>query len=518
MKSFAAIFAVLTIATGLQTGTVQADDTSYDIAIIGGRVIDPETGLDGVRNVGVKGGQIAVVTAEAIKGAKVIDATGQVVSPGFIDMHAHGQSILANRMQALDGVTTALELEAGVIPVQDFYGRLEKEGRPINYGAAVNWVGARIAVIMNEKPVDDVQWFFDNFKHTEWQTEVATPEQLKAIEAYVDEGINEGGLGVGMLIGYAPGTGHKEYYAVTDLAAKRGVPTFTHTRYLSMLEPKSSFEGMAEVVYSAAGTGAHTHIVHMNSISLRDVDVIGSMIAGAQAQGLTVTTEAYPYGAGSTGIGAALFRGDRWRERVGGVTAHNFDVGGKRLTEEELAYYQKEKPGTETVIHFLDLDNPADQAVLDKSVLFPGGVIASDGGDWLVDGKIVDQQTWPVPEAAWSHPRSAGTFSRFLRIYLREKKAVDMVEAIRRVSYGPAHILEYAVPQMKKKGRLQPGADADIVIFNPDTVTDNATYEKPAQASSGFSEVIVGGVVLVDGGVLDTSVLPGKAVRNPVKN
>jgi N-acyl-D-glutamate deacylase len=196
------------------------------------------------------------------------------------------------------------------------------------------------------------------------------------------------------------------------------------------------------------------------------------------------------------------------------MTAHNFDVGGKRLTEDEFSALQKDHPGTETVIHFLDTTTAEGQAVLDKSVLFPGGVIASDGGGWLVDGKNVANDTWPIPENAWSHPRSAATYSSFLRHYVRETKTISVLEAIRRVSFGPAQILEDAVPQMKRKGRIQVGADADIVIFDLATVTDRATYEKPAQASSGFDYVIVGGVPLVKDGILDTTVLPGQPVRN----
>ncbi len=518
MKKFTRQLGRIAAACVITLGTMSAVMAeSYELVIKGGRVVDPETGLDDVRNVGITDGKIVAVSEDTLEGERVIDATGRVVSPGFIDLHAHGQDILSARVQALDGVTTGLELEAGMLPISAYYDRAAKEGRPINYGASVNWANARIATFLDIEPKDDVEWFFEAFAKTNWQEEVATPEQLDEILGYVNKGLDEGGLGVGILIGYAPGTGHKEFFAVNKLAAERGVPTFTHARYLSMLEPKSSFEGMAEVVTAAAGTGAHTHIVHLNSMSLRDIELIAPMIRTAQEQGLKVTTEAYPYGAGSTGIGAAMFRGDRWRERVGGVDASNFDVGGKRLTEEDLKYYQTEKPETQTVIHFLELDDPKDRAFLDMSVLFPGGVIASDGGNWLVDGKMVDQNTWPVPANAWSHPRSAGTFARFLGTYVREREEVSLLDAVYKLSYGPAKILEDAVPQMKQKGRIQKGADADIVVFDLATVKDRATYAMPAQPSVGFDYVIVNGTVLVDGGEMQTDVLPGKPVRNAVK-
>ncbi len=520
MKKFGQLLFKITLLIGVFTApqvvnaALAADD--YDIAIIGGRVIDPETGLDERRNVGITGNSIMVVTLEAIRATKTIDATGLVVSPGFIDMHAHGQTIPAARMQAMDGVTTGLELEAGVLPVSAYYADLGREGRPINYGASVNWASARIATHLNTKPSHALDWFFDNFKDPTWQNAVSTDEQLGGIADLVSEGLDQGGIGVGFLLGYAPGTGRKEYYEMTNLAAKRNMPTFTHARFLSMLEPDSSFEGMAEIISVAASTGARAHIVHLNSMSLRDIDLIKPMIEGAQQRGVAITTEAYPYGAGSTGIGAAMFHGPNWRERTGGMTAHNFDVNGKRLTEEEFAYLQKEKPGTETIIHFLDVEKPSDKAKLDMSILMPGGVIGSDGGTWSIDGQRIAKETWPVPANAWSHPRGAGTYARFLRHYVRETNSVTLLDAVERLSYGPAKILQSSVPQMKKKGRIQAGADADIVIFDLNTVADNATYAEPAQTSSGIQHVIVNGVVLVENGTLDTGVMPGKPIRNRV--
>lgn len=516
MKIILQFFYSATLLFGLLTTPIAADD--YDIVILGGRVIDPETGLDEQRNIGIKDGRITAVTEAAIKAAKTIDANGLIVSPGFIDMHAHGQTIPAARMQAMDGVTTGLELEAGVLPVAAYYDDLAKEGRPINYGASVNWGNARIATHMNVKPNHELDWFFSNFKNPAWQTAISTPGQLNTIAEMVTEGLDQGGLGVGFLLGYAPGTGRKEYYEISKLAAKRNVATFTHARFLSMLEPNSSFDGMTEIVSVAASTGVQAHIVHLNSMSLSDIDTIKPMILGAQAKGIPITTEAYPYGAGATGIGAAMFQGPRWRESMGGVTANNFDIGGKRLTEERFAYLQREKPETAVIIHFLDLEKPQDKANLDKSILFPGGVIASDGGPWQVGGAMVDKNTWPLPENAWAHPRGAGTYARFLREYVRETKTITLMEAVERMSYGPAKILQNSVPQMKRKGRIQVGADADITVFNLASVTDRATYAKPAQPSEGIRHVIVNGSLLIENGELNTGIMPGQAIRNQIQN
>lgn len=515
MKLLRHIIGAAVVLTFASSGLLAADE--YDIAILGGRAIDPETGLDARRNIGIKDGKILVVTTNSIEATNVIDATGLVVSPGFIDMHAHGQTIPAARMQAMDGVTTALELEAGALPIDKYYDDLGREGRPINYGASVNWAAARISEHLGIEPDHELTWFLDKFSEPQWQREISTPQQLDSISHRVEEGLKQGGLGVGFLLGYAPGTGRKEYYRISKLAADLDMPTFTHARFLSVLEPESSFEGIAEIISVAASTNVQAHIVHLNSISITDIDVIRPMIAGAQQRGIRITTEAYPYGAGATGIGAAMFQDPDWRARTGGMAAHNFDVGGKRLSEEEFKYLQAEKPETLTIIHFLDENNPVHRKKLEASILMPGGVIASDGEAWMVDGVPLEASVWPIPENAWSHPRAAGTFARFLRQFVRESGSLSLLEAVERISFGPAKILQSAVPQMRHKGRLQPGADADVVIFDLNTVTDRATFARPAQPSDGIRHVIVNGTVLVADGNLRTDVMPGVPIRNAIR-
>jgi predicted amidohydrolase len=121
----------------------------YDIVISHGRVIDPETRLDAVRNIGIKDGKIEAISTSALKGRIMLDAAGLIVAPGFIDWHSHGQSTLADRMQAFDGVTTTLELEAGMLPIGRWYELQAKSNRVLNYGASSSWAIARMATLEN---------------------------------------------------------------------------------------------------------------------------------------------------------------------------------------------------------------------------------------------------------------------------------------------------------------------------------------------------------------------------------
>jgi N-acyl-D-glutamate deacylase len=489
----------------------------YDLALNNGRVIDPESGLDAIRHLGLRGGRIAAVSETPLAGKRTLDVSGLIVAPGFIDLHGHGQTILAGRVQALDGVTTSLELEAGVLPVAGFYARREREGSPINYGTAAGWAHARIATITGTQAEPDTDWFFSHMKDRNWQETLADPTQLTEILRQISQGLDEGGLGIGVLVGYAPQSGRKEYYAVNELAAARKVPTFTHARFLSSIEPDSSFEGFQEMIAVAAATGAHMHVCHLNSMSMTDVDAIADMIAKAQSRGVKLSVEAYPYGAGATGIGAAMFRAENWRARMGGIEYSAFTLNGKPLDQTRFDELQADAPGTGIVVHFLDLEHREDhRRFLDRSILFPGAAIASDGGNWDLDDKPLPDDTWPLPEGAQSHPRSAGTFARFMRIYARERAALGWPEAIAKASLYPARILEDAVPQMRSKGRIQTGMDADIVVFDPDTVSDRSNYERPAQVSVGFQYVLVNGVVLVENGELQLDQFPGKPIRGTV--
>ena len=491
--------------------------TEFDAVILKGRVIDPETNYDGVRNVGIKDGTIALITEESISGKQTIDASGKVVSPGFIDLHAHGQNIGDYRMQAMQGVTTMLELESGVLPVEGWYQGQAQKKLPLNYGTAAGWTYARIATFSDTEPEATAAYFQNAQKDSEWKMNIASPEQLDKILGYVQEGLDQGGLGIGINAGYAPGYGSKEYYALAGMAANNDVATYTHVRYASNSEPQSSFEAVKELIANAAITGAHMHICHINSTSLKDIDATIELIENALEKDINITVGAYPWGAASTVVGAAMFSGEGWRERMGS-TAQNFQLGTERMTEDQLADYQKNKPGTFIVWHFLDESNPADLALLDRSVLHPNILIESDEMFWMFfddKGQVENYQgdAWPLPEGSFSHPRSNGTFAKILRSYVRERNLMTLGEAIRKMSLMPAQTLEDFVPQMKRKGRVQVGMDADIVVFDPDAIADVGTYEEPNQPAVGVQTLFVNGEMVIADGKLIPDAAPGQPIR-----
>jgi N-acyl-D-glutamate deacylase len=212
-----------------------------------------------------------------------------------------------------------------------------------------------------------------------------------------------------------------------------------------------------------------------------------------------------------------MFSGDDWRRRMDSTAVH-FQLGAERMTEDQLADYQKNRPGTFITWHFLDERNPEDLALLDLSVTYPHALIASDTTFWASfdpDGgvKIYEGTDWPLPEGVFSHPRASGSFAKVLRSYVRERGLLSLNEAIRKMSLMPAQTLEAFVPQMRNKGRLQVGMDADIAVFDSETIADKATYEDANQPAVGVQTVLVNGVAVVAGGELVLDASPGLPIR-----
>jgi hypothetical protein len=483
----------------------------HELVLAGGRVLDPETGFDRVCDVGIDGDSITAV-GDRLEGATTVDVGGLVVAPGFVDLHSHAQTLPGRRLQACDGVTTALDLEAGRAPVEVAYAREAKRGSPINYGFSASWAAARMHVVADAPLDGTASAIFGGLAGAQWQ-QAASSAQVTRILDQLSIDLAAGAVGVGVLIGYAPGVEPAEYLAVAALAAAVGVPTFTHSRDIVELAPETSIDGAEEVVRAAGATGAHMHYCHINSTSGRHVDRVLALVGRCQSEGARVTTEAYPYGSGSTAIGAWFLAPERLGERFRSTTAITYLRTGERIADEaRLRELRATDPGGLVISEFLDESAPGDAALLRRSLAFPDAIVASDGMPPLwTDTTGMDLTAWPLPPQAVTHPRTAGTFGRALRLWRQEGK--PLTEAVRRATLLPAEVLQGAVPAMRRKGRLRTGTDADLIVFDETRVTDQATYAASTRQSSGIAHVIVGGTFVVRDAELVPDARPGRPVR-----
>lgn len=454
----------------------------FDIVLANGRVMDPESGLDAVRHVGIRNGKIAAISASLLKGRTVVDAKGMVVTAGFIDLHSHGQDDENYRYKARDGVTTALEMEVGASPVAKWYA--DREGKSlINFGATVGHIPAKMAVMK------DTGTFLPRDNAV---TRKSSPEEVRQVAELIKRGLDEGALGIGFGINYVPTTSRTEVLDLFQLAVERKVANYVHMRYAGGVEPGSAIESLQEVLADAVSTGAALHVVHITSTCLRQTATCLRMIEGAQTRGVDVTTEAYPYTATQTRLESAIYD-EGWQERLG-MTFKDLQwvMTGERLTAETFARYRKE--GGVVIGHSI----PEEISRLAASN--PKVMVASDG---FINNKQ-------------GHPRAAGSYARVLGVYVRQQKALSLMDALRKMSLLPAQRLEKSSPVMRSKGRVKVGADADLIVFDPATVIDRATFENPAQYSTGITQVLVNGVFVVQDEKVVEGATPGRGVRRKV--
>ena len=466
-----------------------SDAGRFDLVITGGRVIDPETGLDAVRDVGIRDGAVAALGTAPLDAAETIDATSLVVAPGFIDLHAHGQDPISNRFQAMDGVTTALELEIGAFPIDRWYARRDGTSL-INYGASVSHQGARLRAmgsLFARSNADGTFSLGESSDSTLYRA--ASDAELGRIAELMERGLRDGGLGLGFGLSYTPGVSHRELLHLFGVAARYRAPVFVHLRSAADFVRGGPLAAFQEVIANAAATGAPLHVVHLNSTAGERAQEAVAMIRGARERGVDVTMEAYPYTASASLIQSPLFDGwvDRPAEAYGSL---QWVATGERLTPATFAQYRRQ--GGWVIMH------GRSEATNAWIVSQPDIIAASDG--------------IPFSEGR-AHPRGAGTFARILGRYARDQEALPLAEAIAKMTLLPARRIEEIAPEMARKGRVQVGSDADLTIFDPASVIDRATYDAPDQYSDGIIHVLVGGTFVVRDGVLVEEAEPGRPIR-----
>ena len=449
--------------------------------ILNGRVIDPESKTDAVRNLGITAGKIRSISRAKLNGKNVIDARGFVVSPGFIDLHQHGQNEENYRFKAQDGVTTALELEVGTGDVDRWYA--EREGKSvINYGVSAGHLAARMAAM--KEPV--------TFLPTgEAARRAATEAEIDDMKQRVEQGLKRGAIAVGFGIQYTPNASHWEILEMFRVAARFNASCHVHMRHAGAKDTAGSIQALEEVIAAAAITGAPLHVVHIHSTGGPATPKLLQMIGEAKSRNLDITTECYPYIAGMTDIKSAIFN-EGWQD-VFGIDYKDLQwaATGERLTKETFEKY-RQTGGMVAVFSMTE-------EIVREALRNPLTIIASDG--ILDNGK--------------GHPRTAGTYSRVLGKYVREDATLTLADALAKMTLMPAKRLERRVPAMKNKGRIRVGADADLAIFDAQTIIDRATFQEPARESTGMKFVLVNGVVVVKDGKMLTNAHPGGPIRAP---
>ena len=469
-------FGLLSTLLGLLcTSPVLAAKQEFEIVVANGRVMDPESGLDSIRHIGIRSGKIAAIASEPLEGRTVVNATGLIVAPGFIDVHQHWHDQEGYRFQVMDGVTTSLEAETGTADVDEWYAA--REGRTlINYGVSAGHVPVRMKIMRDPggaAPTGDAA------------RRGASDEEIATIAREIQNGLRRGAVAVGLKPQHTPAASSWEILEMFRVAAAHNAPCFVHLRYQGELEPQSSIVALEEAIAGAAISGAALHVVHVTSNGLRATPRLLQMVGEARSRGLDVTAEIYPYTAASNPIESAMFD-EGWQKRLGiSYSDLQWVATGERLTAETFAHFRK--TGGRVIIHMIP------EEIVREALINPLTLVASDG----VKG----------------HPRSAGTYARVLGRYVRELKSLSLMDALRKMTLMPAQRLEGRVEAMRNKGRIRVGADADLTIFDPTRVIDVSTYEEPARYSQGIVHVMVNGVTVVKDGRLQDGLAPGRSVR-----
>lgn len=466
--------------------------TPYDLVINNGRVIDPESQLDALRSLGIRDGKIVMISEGPLKAERSIDASGLVVSPGFINLHSHSVAEPGYRLELLDGVTTVLELEAGGFPIARF-GKQLGNAPLTHFGASVGHAWIRMRVV-DPGAMSEVARSGRLDMSGPTFTQPANPAALAQIRALIEQELVAGGLGIGLLLDYMTrAVTEAERDMIFAVAARYGVPVFVHVRRGVDGDPA----GLDEVIAGAERFGASVHICHLNASAMSGVDHWLDKIDSARTRGVDITTEMFPWTSGSAAISSDVFSRN-WRK----IFAIDYgDVQwaetGEWLTKETFNAYRVNRPSGQTMHHYIREDWNR------RAILRPHVMVASDAMPLTsYERKVV--------------PNGAGTSTRVLGQFVREEKLLSLSDAIARLSLLPAQRMEAFASDFRNKGRIQLGADADLAIFDANRVAARADYAHPFLAPVGMHYVVVAGAISVKDGVLADEVGAGSKLTNSI--
>ena len=504
---------------GLVACSTGAQD--YDLVILNGRVMDPETEFDAVRNVGIKDGKIVKITEEAITGKETIDATGHVVAPGFIDTHFHSLDEFAVKFALRDGVTTGMDLEYGAWPIDKWYAA--KEGNwPMNYGTLVSQEVVRMVIhdglIIEEAPMDatnalsEGRGFAAEDGVNGWSVTKSDLEQMNQITGMLDEGLRLGALGVGSTVGYmSKGVSTYEMFEAQRAAARYGRMTGVHTRFHgNSATPTEAPLAFDEVFTNAFLLDASLLISHDNDYGWWEIE---EKLQLARAKGLNMWSEYYPYDAASTSIGSEGLAPAILEDALGlkYETTMYDPTQDKFLNKEEYQEVVEIDPGRIVVLFV-----PARKKWLPEWIKMPHMVVAGDGMPGR-DAKGNALNWDDAYEEYAGHPRTAGSHAKVLR--MGREAGIPLLHTISQLSYWSAlHLGDAGIVAMKERGRMQQGMIADIVVFDPKTVTDNADYKGGTNGlpSTGIPYVLVNGQMVVRDSEAQ-QVMAGQGIRYPIE-